>query len=271
MSIVWTKYNLKFLEDNYYTYGAKFCAEHLGCGVRTIYGKAHKLGLKSSKSKTKTNEEYLQELNAKGIKYIPLQPYSGALTKIPHKCPENHVWDICPSKILIGKGCPSCSTNLKKTTDTYIDELVCKNINIAPAEEYIDIKTSINHECLDCGYIWSAQPNKILSGRGCPKCANYGFKSNLPAILYYIKIERFPECFYKIGITNRSIVSRFDRDKDKQITVLLEKHFDKGSDAAKEEKEIIEKYRALRQKVPGFLKSGGNTELFEEDILGLDT
>ena len=178
---------------------------------------------------------------------------------------------MAPSKLLSGKGCPECLGMAKKTTDTYIEALLEKGIEIAPLEEYTNVKTHILHECLACGHKWNATPNKILMGRGCPGCSKTGYNPDLPGTLYYIKIENFPEIFYKIGITNRSIKERFQRDSDKTITVLLEKHFDKGSDAAKEEKEILQKYKSLRQKTPGFLKSGGNTELFEEDILGLDT
>jgi predicted nucleic acid-binding Zn-ribbon protein len=158
----------------------------------------------------------------------------------------------------------------QKSTDTYIEALLEKDIDIAPLEEYTNVKTHILHECLTCGHEWKATPNKILSGRGCPSCSKTGYNPDLPGTLYYIKIENFPEIFYKIGITNRSLKERFERDKDKTITVLLEKHFEKGSDASKEEKEILQKYKSFRQNAPGFLKSGGNTELFEEDILGLD-
>jgi len=271
MVSTWTNDRIKFLEDNYYSQGADFCAIYLQCSKGTIYSKAQRLGLKSSRSKLKTHEEYLKELSSNNIPYTPLDRYINALTKIPHMCKNNHIWDVTPSKLLNGKGCPECSGMLKKTTDTYIEALLEKDINIAPAEKYINVKTHILHECLDCGHIWNATPNKILMGRGCPSCAEYGFNADKPAILYYIKIVSYhQEVYYKIGITNRTIKDRFFRDRDKTIKILLQKEFELGTDARLEEQSILSKYKDKRVTVPDFLKSGGNTELFEIDILGLD-
>ena len=50
----------------------------------------------------------------------------------------------------------------------------------------------------------------------------------------------------------------------------MQKHFALGSEARLEEQSILNKYKDKRVTVPDFLKSGGNTELFEIDILGLD-
>lgn len=223
----------------------------------------------------KTHEQYEAELLSNSIFYVPIEPYKGALTNILHECLEGHQWKASPVNVLRGSGCPTCYSVKKsfrqtKTHAQYEQELFEKELEYWPVEPYKGSLTKILHECIE-GHQWPATPTSILNGRGCPTCATHGFNPDLPSILYYIKLDKFPESFYKIGITNNSISKRFEKDKDKTITVLLEKHFDKGSYAAKEEKGILEKYKALRQKVPGFLKSGGNTELFEEDILGLDT
>jgi hypothetical protein len=53
-------------------------------------------------------------------------------------------------------------------------------------------------------------------------------------------------------------------NKDKKITVLLQKDFEKGKDARELEKFILFNSPIT---IPGFLKGGGNTELFEKDIL----
>lgn len=60
----------------------------------------------------------------------------------------------------------------KKTTEQYKKELETKNPNIEVLEEYIDAKTNILHKCLVCNNIWTARPYNILSGKGCPECAN---------------------------------------------------------------------------------------------------
>lgn len=271
MTSTWTNDKIKFLEDNYYSKGAEFCATYLQYSRGAIYAKAQRLGLKSSKSKLKTHEDYLKQLTDSNIPYTPLTKYIGALIKIPHICKNNHIWDVAPSKLLNGRGCPECSGLVQKTTDTYIEALLAKEINIAPVEDYINVKTHILHECLDCGHIWNVTPNKILMGRGCPSCVDYGFNSNKSAILYYIKITSYhEEVYYKIGITNRDVADRFFRDKDKTVQILMQKQFVLGSEARLEEQSILSKYKDKRVSVPSFLKSGGNTELFEIDILGLD-
>lgn len=42
---------------------------------------------------------------------------------------------------------------------------------IIPKEPYINSATKILHECTTCNYEWKPTPNKILLGRGCPKCS----------------------------------------------------------------------------------------------------
>lgn len=218
----------------------------------------------------KTHATYVAELEELNNEIKVLEEYTGALTSILHECTNGHQWRARPSCILTGRGCPKChSFNKTKTTNEYKKELTDRSIDFQLIEEYITAKTPTLHQCIN-GHIWKAIPDGILRGRGCPSCAPTGFNPDLPGTLYYIKIEKFPESFYKIGITNNTISKRFEKDRDKTITVLLEKHFEKGSDASKEEKEILQKYKSFRQNAPGFLKSGGNTELFEEDILGLD-
>ena len=60
----------------------------------------------------------------------------------------------------------------KKTHEEYIQELAVKNPNLEVLEKYINAKTAILHKCNIDGYIWPARPENILSGTGCPRCAN---------------------------------------------------------------------------------------------------
>lgn len=221
-------------------------------------------------TRKKTHKEYENELMLAEIDYWPMEQYVGALIPILHECLNGHKWKSSPSKILSGKGCPYCAGLVRKTAEEYVKDLINKGIVYIPIEEYINAKTPIMHKCLK-GHIWKSTPNKILQGRGCPSCAEYGFNKDKPAILYYIKITSYhKEVYYKIGVTNRSIEERFIRDKDKNIEVLLEKKFSIGIDAWLEEHELLSKHRYDRVHITDFLKSGGNTELFENDVLGLD-
>ena len=157
----------------------------------------------------------------------------------------------------------------QKTHKDYEDRLFEQEIEIWPLESYITSQTPILHECIK-GHQWKVQPHSVLRGIGCPKCSTNTFDLASPAILYYIKITCDNETYYKIGITNRTVARRFEDDRNKEIIVIKEIHYATGLEAKNEETRILKEHAQHRQNIPGFLKSKGNTELFEFDILGLD-
>lgn len=57
----------------------------------------------------------------------------------------------------------------KKTHTEYLEELLLKEIDFDPVEQYAGAKTKILHECIE-GHRWSVTPTNILSGKGCPYC-----------------------------------------------------------------------------------------------------
>lgn len=59
----------------------------------------------------------------------------------------------------------------KKSYEEYVKELAEINPNIEVMEEYVGARTKILHRCKICNHEWTAAPDKVLSGRGCPKCA----------------------------------------------------------------------------------------------------
>lgn len=157
-----------------------------------------------------------------------------------------------------------------KTHEQYEQELFDKQLEAWPLEKYINACTPIKHTCIE-GHEWMARPNTILAGHGCSVCANKGgFRFDAPATLYYVKIEQDNLKYYKIGITNKTLSDRFSKDKDKQITVLMEQYFDKGVDAHNEEQNFLREFKHCRQNIAGWL-STGNSELFEIDVLKLDS
>ena len=220
--------------------------------------------------KKKTHEEYEKELFDIEIDYWPVEQYNGSVTKILHECLEGHQWKITPHNILNGVGCPTCnSIRQTKTNKQYVQELLVKNIKYTPIEPYVNARAKILHECIE-KHQWKITPSDILNGYGCPICASYGFNPDAPATLYYIHISKSNLEYYKIGITNKSIKKRFGLDMQ-YIKVIQETLYDVGFDARAEEQRILKKYSKFRQNIPELLTSGGNTELFEFDILGLDT
>lgn len=60
----------------------------------------------------------------------------------------------------------------QKTHEEYVAEVAIKNPNIEVVDKYVNAKTPILHRCKIDGHEWMASPTNILSGKGCPECAN---------------------------------------------------------------------------------------------------
>lgn len=60
----------------------------------------------------------------------------------------------------------------KKTHEEYVEELKEKNPTVEVIEQYASAKIPILHHCLTCDYYWKVSPTNMLSGKGCPQCAN---------------------------------------------------------------------------------------------------
>lgn len=208
-------------------------------------------------AKLKTHFQYEMELLERELDYWPTECYVNADTPIMHECIKGHRWLARPSNILRGSKCGKCSK--PKTTDKYLSDLKAKNIDYRPIEEYIGAKIPIEHVC-NKGHVWKAQPSSILGGSSCPTCSKVAFDVNAPAICYYVKIGDF----YKVGITNRNVQTRFKPDKDKKLIVLGTKTFENGRAAKLFEAEILSSVD--RVCVPNYLRGGGNTELFLEPL-----
>lgn len=129
-------------------------------------------------SKKKTHEEYVAELAVKNPTVEVVETYINANTKIMHHCLVHDVYfEIAPSSVLYGAGCNKChnerkASSQKKTTSKYVFEVAKINPNIVVVGEYIGAKTPIRHKCKIHNIEWMSRPGNILSGRGCPECAN---------------------------------------------------------------------------------------------------
>jgi hypothetical protein len=56
---------------------------------------------------------YLEELRSKCINYIPLETYINNKSKLLHQCSceEKFTWQVSPSEVLRGSGCPKCASH----------------------------------------------------------------------------------------------------------------------------------------------------------------
>lgn len=122
----------------------------------------------------KTHVEYEKDVfRVHGDKIIVIGMYEGNRTKIKHKCNKcEHEWDVMPTNISSGRGCPGCVGKKKRTQEEYKSDLSqVHGDKISVIGTYENVDKKIKHKCNTCEREWDARPAKILSGTGCLKCS----------------------------------------------------------------------------------------------------
>lgn len=124
-----------------------------------------------------THEEYI---NKYGDKISPnveiISRYVNAQTKMTCKCKMcGKQFDIMPTSLNRGCGCIDCGFKLtgakrRSTHDVFIQKMSIVNSNIKILSRYSTSNVKVECECLVCGHTWSATPNHLLKGKGCPNC-----------------------------------------------------------------------------------------------------
>ena len=142
------------------------------------------------KKRKRTAEEFISEVAEQNPDISIVGEYVNMRTKITVKCIHcDYKWDIRPDHALKGTKCPRCAGNLGKTEKQFSLQLKKTNNKVKTLTEYVNAKTKIQCECLFCGHIWSALPNKLLAGSGCPECDKRNKTSFAEqAIYYYLRI-----------------------------------------------------------------------------------
>ena len=59
---------------------------------------------------------------------------------------------------------------MKRNTESFKKELAKINPNIEVLGEYVKVHQKVLYRCKICGHEWSAEPNSVLHGIGCPEC-----------------------------------------------------------------------------------------------------
>ena len=137
------------------------------CGKEKIRGQKRKL-----------HAEYIEEVKKINPDIEVKGEYKGANTPILHRCKiDGYEWNVTPSSLLCGHGCPMCAGNVKKTHEQYIVEVAKINPLIEVIGQYINASTPIAHRCKIDEHIWKTAPYAILRGDRCPKCAGNAKKT----------------------------------------------------------------------------------------------
>ena len=121
--------------------------------------------------RNKTTEEFVDKMKEINNDIEILGEYVGSDIKIKCRCKiDGYEWEIIPSSLLRGTGCPKCGGNASKTTEEFVDKMKEINNDIEILGEYKTSYTKIKCRCKLDGYEWEAKPRNLLSNRGCPKC-----------------------------------------------------------------------------------------------------
>ena len=192
--------------------------------------------------------------------------------KLTITCPEHGAFEQIGSEHAAGRGCWHCSGFAPVKWEEALDRfrVVHGDKYDYSLASYQGTKRSIPIVCPEHGE-FKQQPVTHWGGSGCPACATYGFDSTKPAVLYYLRVERFNEKpLYKIGITNRTVRDRFPGPTDQsKIYIVRTWEFNSGRDALDSETAILREHKSNRYSGVKVLFSG-NSELFVSDVLGLD-
>ena len=127
--------------------------------------------------RTKTHEQYVEEVKKNNPTIEVIGKYINAKTKITHHCLVHNIyWDALPDAILRGSGCSECTKDkihdrFIKSHEQYVRDLYIKNPDIEVIGQYINSSTPITHHCLIHDIYWEISPNNALNGRMCPECS----------------------------------------------------------------------------------------------------
>jgi hypothetical protein len=199
--------------------------------------------------------------------------YIGARIKVKIKCLEHGFFEQRPYEHSNGHGCPACAQKIqsdlqRKNVKDFIED--ARKIHGDKYDYgqvvYQSSQIKVKIKCLEHGF-FEQIPNSHLRGCGCPQCAESGFNKEKEGVLYFLKFKKDFATFWKIGITNRTVDSRFGGDA-LFITDRQEWHFDKGLYAYQIEQTILKEFAKFRYEMPLFslLHLGGDTECFSPSL-----
>ena len=128
--------------------------------------------IKASKKRTKTTQQFIEELEIVNPEVTVFGEYVNSKTKMEVKHTCGYKWKPTPNALLQGISCPKCSRikaskKRTKTMKQFIEELEIVNPEITVIGKYVadNNKIEVKHTC---GYQWEAIPGNLLQGTSCP-------------------------------------------------------------------------------------------------------
>lgn len=167
-----------------------------------------------------THEEFIQKYKDKINKSIELVgKYNGKVNKIECRCLicDKHYF-VTPDVLKQGCGHKECydygssKVNLERQALAKSSFLEKLNYNIEVLEEYKTCMTKLKCKCKICSHEWYVTPNKLLQGRGCPKCGRKSAskKKTIPKEDFIINLALINPNIKLIGeYVNQKIKTKF--------------------------------------------------------------
>jgi len=221
------------LED-YVTSKTKILFRHNTCGYEYKNKPNHFLTGKRcplcAKRLKRTNKQFLLEINELvGDEYTFLEPYETASSKIlvtHNSC--GYTYKVTPSDFINGgKRCLKCSGLMKKTTESFkqeIKKLSNNEFSLISEYENSDTKVTIRHNT--CKHSWDVSPSSFLSRVSCPRCNTSNGESLIASYLTEKGIKYTPEFTFKdLYYRSESYLLRFDfavLDRNDNVNLLIE-------------------------------------------------
>ncbi|EHT8816923.1 GIY-YIG nuclease family protein [Salmonella enterica] len=163
------------------------------CNVRTRSGCPH-----CSKHRPLTPEIINADLAAEGRGIRLKSGFIDSMKKAVFICEQGHEWEAKPNGIRGGNGCPKCAGGEPLTAAIVMADLLAEGRGIELISPYVNSITKARFKC-DQGHEWEATPGMIRSGRGCPKCADFGIWRSP---IGYVYVMAYSSGLTKIGISH---------------------------------------------------------------------
>lgn len=201
--------------------------------------------------------------------------YVNNRTQVVISCRIHGRFAQAPGNHLRGKGCPTCGRAIvesarRSDTETFTARARALHGGRYDYSEvaYLNNSTHVTILCPEHGAFSQVAANH-LAGHGCRACTAHGFDPSQPGRLYYVKVNADDgRRFWKLGITNKSVAERFEAQAV-SYTILREKIFPNGQDAAAAERELLRtfSYALVPSDTQSPFRQTGVSELFAEDVL----
>ena len=208
-----------------------------------------------------TAKERIEQINKlENIEFVSwVGSYEDNKSKANVRCKiDGFEWPAIVNNILqSGYGCPNCSAVRRWTAKERIEQInKLEGIEfVSWVDGYKNTYSKANLKCEIDGFEWSVAVNDIVnSGRGCPRCAKYGFQLDKTGYLYALRSE----CgqYVKVGISNKPSMRHNQLEKRTPFKFhVIERISGDGAKIAELEKYFHNKYERA-----GFTGFDGCTE-----------